>query len=309
MKKIDLHILNTIWSDCMILSKDNHHGFIDTASAFYLPDVMYLIDELKIKELDFIIITHWHHDHYGNAEEIIKKIPVKTLYLKHYHGVDGSTSAGFESNEDYLENERNQYNNLIKAAKERNVNIIYLDDLNNYEYTIDFYGQDIELYDLKNRLWLTYNDPRSPYYHEYHFNQNYNSIGIFLKINDLNVFLGGDLSAAKLVLEDYSQLSIKIINRIYEKHHIDHIDFYKACHHGCGGSPLTLTNLMKARFVVITNSPRWLDNYDTIPNLKEANKDIKIFITDYHLYHFSFDKDITYQDEYKESLFITLNKT
>ena len=100
-----------------------------------------------------------------------------------------------------------------------------------------------------------------------------------------------------------------MINRIYEKHNINHIDLYKSCHHGGGGTnTLPLCKLLKPKYTIITNTARWLDTYDTFSNLKEANKDCNILVTDYHKYLFNISDTITYQEIQEESLFITLKK-
>ena len=54
MKELKIHFLNTIWSDAIILENNNHYGFIDTASGFYYPMIEKHLNDLNIKDLDFI---------------------------------------------------------------------------------------------------------------------------------------------------------------------------------------------------------------------------------------------------------------
>ena len=67
-------------------------------------------------------------------------------------------------------------------------------------------------------------------------------------------------------------------------------------------------DLLKARYVVITNTARWLDTYDTFYNLKNAYSDVLILPTDYQKYIFSIDEEIKYEEIREDSLFITLKK-
>ena len=310
---IKIHFLNTIWSDAILLESNNHYGMIDTGSAFYYPMVNEYLNKLNITKLDFIILTHFHSDHYGNISNIINDYNVNTLYMKRYYGLDGSTAKGYASNLEYIQNEFKNYNNIVSLAINK-TNIIYIDELNTDELEIPFFGYNIELFNIRNTLFNIYNNPESIYYHEKKFNENYNSIGIFIKINRFNIFLAGDVTCSDNECEDVNKLAIKMVNRIYEKHNINHIDVYKSAHHGgSGANPLELCKLLKAKYVIITNTDRWLDNYSTKDNLRLSNKNVKIFQTDHQKIIFNitnknFTSKIEIQGEIEESLFITLNK-
>ena len=85
MKNIKIHFLNTIWSDAILLENNNHYGFVDTGSLFYYPMVNKHLKYSNIKNIEFIILTHFHSDHYGNIVNIVNDYNVKKLYLKHYY--------------------------------------------------------------------------------------------------------------------------------------------------------------------------------------------------------------------------------
>ena len=284
MKNIKIHFLNTIWSDAILLENNNHYGFVDTGSLFYYPMVDKHLKDLNIKNIEFIILTHFHSDHYGNIVNIVNDYNVKKLYLKHYYGLDGTTSSGFESNEEYIKNEFIKYDNVIDACKANNTEIVFVDEYDNNDiYTIKFNDIDIELYDIKNTLYELYSDINGLYYNQKRFNENFNSMGVFIKIGN---------------------------NNIYKKHNIDQIDIYKSCHHGGGGTNTKeLCNLMKSKYCIITNTARWLDTYSTFDNLKNGNKDVVILPSDHQKYIFSIDENnIKYEEIKEESLFITLGK-
>ena len=309
MNNLKIHFLNTIWSDAIILENNNHFAFIDTGSKFYFPMIEEHLNKYNIYDIDFIVITHFHNDHYGNALNIIEKFNVKKLYLKHYYGLDGTNSSGHTSNEEYIENEFKNYYDILNTAKSKNTEVIFIDEFDKEDICIDFNGLDIELYDCKNRLYNVYNDPKSEFYNQKRFNENFNSIGVFIKFNNYNIFLGSDVTCSATDISFVKELSIKMTNRIYEKHNINYIDIYKSCHHGGGGTnTLPLCNLLQARNVIITNTARWLDTYNTFSNLKKAYNDVNILTTDHWKYIFNINDKITYETIDEESLFITLNK-
>lgn len=309
MKELKIHFLNTIWSDAIVLENNNHYAMCDTASLFYYPMVKKHLEDYTNGHLDFIILTHFHSDHYSNIVNIINDFKVDKLYLKHYYGLDGTTSSGYESNEEYIQNELKKYEEIISSAKSNNVEIIFVDDTNKDPYIIDFNGINLELYETNNNLYYLYSDINSPYYGQKPFNENFDSMIVFININNHPIFLGGDLPCSNTEVELLHHQAIRVLKKIYQEHNIDHIDIYKSCHHGGGGTnPLELCELLKSKYVVITNTARWLDNYPTFDNLREAYKDVTILTTDHQKYIFTINNDITYQEIKEESLFIILNK-
>lgn len=312
MNKFKIHFLNTIWSDAILLEKNNHFSFIDTGSSFYYPMIEEYLEKLNIKTIDFIFLTHFHNDHYGNVKNIIDNYQVKTLYLKHYHGLDGTTSSGYASNEEYIENEFKNYYNILDSAKNHNVNIIFIDDLEHTELdsmTIQFEDVLIDAYDISNRLYEMYSNPESEFYQQKKFNENFNCAGLFIKYNNQSIFLGADVTCSKTDIENLKELSIKMLDRIYFKYDINKINLYKSCHHGGGGTNTDkLCNYLKADYVIITNTARWLDTYDTYDNLEKANEYVRIFTTDFHKVIFTIDEELDYETIPEKSLFLTLGK-
>lgn len=309
MNDLKIHFLNTIWSDSIILEKNNHFSFVDTGSSFYYPMVKDHLNKLNVNTIDFIFLTHFHSDHYGNIVNILNDYKVNTLYLKHYYGLDGTTSSGFESNEEYIENEFKNYNSILEVAKEKNTKIVYIDEIALDEFKISFEETILDIYDYNNRLYEMYSNPNSQYYMQKRFNENFNCSGIFIKEKEHNIFLGGDVTCSSTDIEELASLSIKMINKIYNKHNIDHIDLYKSCHHGGGGTnTLDLCKLLNPNYVIITNTAKWLDNWSTYDNLKEANKNVIILPTDYQKYIFDIGNKITYKKIEDTSLFLLLNK-
>ncbi len=309
MNKLKIHFLNTIWSDAIVLEKNNRFAMVDTASPFYYPMVKEHLNSNNAKVLEFIFLTHFHIDHYGNIKNIINDYKVKTLYMKHYHGLDGTTSSGYASNEEYIENEFKNYYEIIEACEQNGTNIIYIDEHQDDELLINFEGTFLDVYNFNNLLYELYSTPSSNFYMQKRFNENFNCAGIFIKENSYNIFLGGDVTCSISDKPEVKALSYKMIQKIYQKYNINHIDLYKSCHHGGGGTnTLDLCKLIKPRFTIITNTARWLDNWDTYKNLKEGYEDVVILPTDHQKYLFTIDNKISYHEIKDESLFLILNK-
>ena len=77
MKDLKIHFLNTIWSDAIVIECNNHYGLVDTASSFYYPMVEEHLKKLNVINIDFIILTHFHTDHYGNLSKLINNFNIK----------------------------------------------------------------------------------------------------------------------------------------------------------------------------------------------------------------------------------------
>lgn len=67
MENLKIHFLNTVWSDAIILESNNKYAFIDTGSLFYYPMIKNHLQEYNINTIEFILLTHFHSDHYGNV--------------------------------------------------------------------------------------------------------------------------------------------------------------------------------------------------------------------------------------------------
>lgn len=309
MKKLKIHFLNTIWSDACLLETNNHFGMIDTGSTFYYPMINKHLKDFNVSSLDFIFITHFHSDHYGCCKKIIEDFNVKKLYLKRYYGLDGTTSSGYQSNEEYIENEFKNYFDILEAAKLNGCEVIFVDELGSDNIQVDFMGITLDLFNACNLLNDLYTDESSEFYQVKRFNENFNCFGTFIKVNDFNIFLGGDVTCSASDIKEVKELSIKMINKIYDKYKINKIHLYKSCHHGGGGTnTLPLCQLINPDYTIITNTARWLDNWPTFNNLKAANSNVLILPTDYQKYIFEISDKISYETISDVSLFITLKK-
>lgn len=298
-----IHFLNTIWADSILIESQGHFGLIDAASDFYYPMIKGYLEKLNIKELDFLILTHFHNDHYGCILQLLDDFKIKDTYLRAYSGHDGTNGNGTKANDDYRKQEMDTYLKIEnKCKKLTNFHPINED----FKY-LDFYDFHFDILATKENTKRIFNDKNDPLYHINKLSENYECISMFTQINNVNVYLAADVTDCDNPERlDIDHLNRKVVEWIYDKYKIDKIDIYKVAHHGVHDSnSLDTMKLIRPDIAIITNTDRWLKNYPTIGYLIEANKDIIILRTDWQKQIFTFNDDGTYEYESKteKSLF------
>ncbi len=307
-KDFKIHFLNTIWSDSMIIESKDKYAFIDTASGFYYPMITEYLNKINVKDFEFIILTHFHSDHYSNVAKIINDYNVKKLYLKHYSGHESTDGSGLASSLESHNKERAKYDEIMASAKNKNVEVIFLDEINK-DFDIKFGKVTLELYDNVNHLEELYSNKESEFYEQERFSENGNSIGIGILYNKHKIFLGGDMTNNSSLIPCFNFQAEQSIKKFYERHKINTLDVFKTCHHGGSGTNgKSICELTKPKYAIITNTDKWLDNWSTRQNFKDANENTILLQTDHYKYVFDFSKkEISYEKINDESLFIKLN--
>lgn len=81
-----IHFLDVGRGDSTILEFDNGRTYLIDhfkASGKVSP-IDYLIDTLDVKELETVVITHPHQDHFLGIRQIIEAIPIRQVWLSRY---------------------------------------------------------------------------------------------------------------------------------------------------------------------------------------------------------------------------------
>lgn len=270
---MELHFLQTIWSDIIILKRDNNVAMIDTGLESQFIEIKEYLDKMGIKKIDFILLTHFHRDHYGSIPSLVKNYDVDKVYFKNYSVLDITTSSGTLANDEYRLDEYNKSIEMKKIIKE-NSSLIEIENIKEI-----FFGKyKIKLYNTDNLVKKIYNDKScKATYNKILFNENQNSLAAFMKINGINVFFGGDISDQKTLSSKSSYVNYQIAKKINEQ-----IDIYKVPHHGTNNCNSRRTlNIYKPKIAIITNGEEYIENESTIiQDLKYANKDSKILLTE-----------------------------
>lgn len=272
---MELHFLKITWGDIIILKSDDEVALVDTGYDGNFNEISDYLDKLNVKKISFILLTHFHRDHYGSIAQIVKKYDVEKVYFKDYSGLDKTTAWGTIADDNYRNNEMKKYLEIKKIILE-NSNLIQTENIK----TIKFGDTELELYNNDNSIKKIYEDDNyKDSYHKILFSENQNSLAIFMKVNGINVFLGGDIFDREAIHPKANYVNYQIASSIKEK-----IDIYKVPHHGtinCNSDKAL--EIYKPKIAVITNEDEYLKNNSTIyDDLKRANKDVKILLTEKH---------------------------
>lgn len=100
-----------------------------------------------------------------------------------------------------------------------------------------------------------------------------------MKVNGVNIFLGGDICDQKSIHPKSSYVNYQIASSINEQ-----IDIYKVPHHGtvhCNSEKSL--DIYKPKIAIITNGEEYLKKESTIyQDLRRVNKVVKILLTEKH---------------------------
>ena len=272
---MELHFLKITWGDIIILKSDDEVALVDTGYDGNFNEISDYLDKLNAKKISFILLTHFHRDHYGSIAQIVKKYDVEKVYFKDYSGLDKTTAWGTIADDNYRNNEMKKCLEIKKIILE-NSNLIQTENIK----TIKFGDTELELYNNDNSIKKIYEDDNyKDSYHKILFSENQNSLAIFMKVNGINVFLVGDIFDREAIHPKANYVNYQIASSIKEK-----IDIYKVPHHGtinCNSDKAL--EIYKPKIAVITNEDEYLKNNSTIyDDLKRANKDVKILLTEKH---------------------------
>lgn len=214
--------------DCTIVGIDKAHWFMIDCFADSVSSVSSIkrcLQENHIDKLDFLLITHFHQDHIGNFEELIRSNLVKKVYVPDAaktnttsgaNGMDATTINGI--------------NVRLKAAADR-ATIPYEIAPNG---KVDFNGAELTFYNNSDDDYTYYNTGAK------HAN-NYNNLSIALMVKHIGrtfISEGDCLTEAML-------------------HNVDNVpanvDLLKAHNHGLTNMPLAYKKVSPRDAVILAS--------------------------------------------------------
>ena len=79
--EIRVHFLDVGQADCTLLRTHDTVILIDTGDAGSAEAILSYLDDLEIREIDCMVLTHPHDDHIGGASSILSELTVKECIL------------------------------------------------------------------------------------------------------------------------------------------------------------------------------------------------------------------------------------
>ena len=214
--------------DCTIVGIDKAHWFMIDCFADSVSSVSSIkrcLQENHIDKLDFLLITHFHQDHIGNFEELIRSNLVKKVYVP--DAAKTNTTSGANGMDTTT---INGINVRLKAAADR-ATVPYEIAPNG---KVDFNGAELTFYNNSDDDYTYYNTGAK------HAN-NYNNLSIALMVKHIGrtfISEGDCLTEAML-------------------HNVDNVpanvDLLKAHNHGLTNMPLAYKKVSPRDAVILAS--------------------------------------------------------
>lgn len=254
-----IHFLKTEWSDMIILEDNGHFAMIDTGMADQFSQISEFLNSHGAEKLDFILLTHFHRDHYGSIPALLEAYPVDKVIMKAYSGLDRTTAWGTIADDAYRADEMRKYHAMQELVRKKST-LIQAEEIEH----VDFMGHRLALYNTANSIRTIYEDKAYPEtYHQFTCSENQNSLAIWMEAEGVNVFFGGDIQDAPSVHPLANDVNSRIACKVGKK-----ADVYKAPHHGTihTAGPDALA-VYQPEYVVITNGENYLRDHSDVFSL------------------------------------------
>ncbi len=77
----EVHFINTKQSDCILIKGKDKNYLIDTGFLETSDSVLAYLSSHGVNKLEEVIITHYHDDHYGGLERLVKDVAINKIIL------------------------------------------------------------------------------------------------------------------------------------------------------------------------------------------------------------------------------------
>ncbi|MBU5299607.1 MBL fold metallo-hydrolase [Clostridium sporogenes] len=84
----EVHFIDTGQSDCILIKTGKENYLIDTGWEYYSGKILSYLNSNNVDKIDGVILTHYHDDHYGGLEMLLKTSKVKKIFLPKHDSDD-----------------------------------------------------------------------------------------------------------------------------------------------------------------------------------------------------------------------------
>ena len=280
-----IHFLRACWSDIILVESDGKFGLIDTGYAEDSGRISAYLDGLDVGRLEWILITHFHRDHYGSLEALMKKYPVGRVYMKKFSGLNISDGSGREANAEYNAKELENCESLCALAGSVS-GFTAIDESLERVRLGEF---DFRIFGASDAIRTMYGDPDSPYAGQIRFGENTSSVALYAEVDGTSVYLGGDANDEMLDDPRFDRANTQYARAVGKP-----VDLYKVPHHGCGNIfGDEVLSVLRPLYSVVTNWKPTLDRRFTgnRDSLLAARSGARVLCTDRCGYVFTLGPD------------------
>lgn len=109
---LEVHYINVGQADATLVLTSEKSILIDTGGMDAEDDVINYMWSKKVQRLDYLIITHFDRDHFGEAEDILEKVEIGTIVMPRQE-ITSTDHQRF----------------MDKLATKKEINVIYANDI------------------------------------------------------------------------------------------------------------------------------------------------------------------------------------
>lgn len=87
-----VYVLDVGQGDAVLICQDGAYCLIDTGPAEAEDALLYDLETLEVESLDYLVLTHPHADHTGNARAVLQNVAVKQVLLPDWQPIAEETA-------------------------------------------------------------------------------------------------------------------------------------------------------------------------------------------------------------------------
>jgi len=289
---IDIQDKDDDYGDAIVIQSTNSKGepiyaMVDTGRDIVasLSTVLGYLKRNNITTLEWILLSHFHLDHWGGLTKIIEdpNITIKDIYAKKFQNLISHWVPDGQTIEEFRKERSQEWNKYMDLINTHNIPIHFLNDntikelsLGNYEFkllNVEEVFTEFNNYCSKNKGC----------------NENSNSVIAVGKNKNRYYLLNGDIdsypfknSKNAAYKEAYERNRVdQWVKKAKKLYNIDHFDVYKVSHHGApGNNPLESFIEAKPDILVTTKKREGTQDVNNLLNkIKKANKNAKTYFS------------------------------